>query len=169
MMEVWKPIPAFEGHYEVSNFGRVRSVDRTIEYVDGRKPRFFSGGVKPPYKKDNGYLSVTLYKNRRGTTRYIHRLVLLAFADTKNTDTLEVNHKDGDKGNNRLDNLEWVSSSENKIHAVNTGLHKSIRKLTDEDIQYIRNNPNNLMQKELAKMFGVTRGHISMIRTGKKR
>lgn len=169
MMEVWKPIPAFEGHYEVSNFGRVRSVDRYIEYKDGRKPRFFKGEVRPSYEKKNGYLAITLYKNRRGNNRYIHRLVLMTFNPVEDMDKLEVNHKDGNKKNNHIDNLEWADSSDNKLHAYEKGLRQPTRKLTDDDVAYIKENPDKLLQRELGAMFGVSGGYISIIQTGRKR
>lgn len=111
MVEEWKPVKGFEGCYEISNLGRVRSLPRP--YCKGR--------VLKPKKMKIGYNSVNLSKNSVKTTLYIHRLVASHFIDNPDK-KLEVNHKDGDKTNNNVDNLEWVSSSENTQHAYDTGL-----------------------------------------------
>lgn len=99
MEEVWKDIPNYEGLYEVSNFGNVYSVRKKIRLKPG----------------DNGYgyLSVVLCKNGIQTNYKVHRLVMLAFIGEPPAGC-EVNHIDGNKSNNRLDNLEYITSSENQ-------------------------------------------------------
>lgn len=106
MTEVWKDIEGYEGIYQVSNFGNVRSLDRIVQYIDGRIARF-KGITRKPVKNQDGYLAVVLAKNRNeAKTVRIHRLVAAAFVP--NSDDLpEINHKDEDKENNRADNLEW--------------------------------------------------------------
>lgn len=109
MKEVWKPIPGYNGMYEVSNNGRVKS--------------YYNGKVKllKPYVNDNGYIVYTLSKNGKSKRKRIHRLMMKAFVGI-DPDRPVVNHKDGNKLNNTLDNLEWATSSENNKHAFATGL-----------------------------------------------
>lgn len=116
MEEIWKDIEGYEGKYQVSNLGRVRSLDRKIGNY------FRQGKVLKPCVTRNGYLQVYLYnKNSIMKPRRIHRLVANAFIP-KPKDKLEVNHIDGNKNNNNMENLEWCTSSENKKHAILTGL-----------------------------------------------
>ena len=105
--EVWKDIKGYEGQYQVSNKGNIHSVER--KNSRGRK----CGGriLKPGYDK-NGYLLVSLYKNGKSKTKKIHRLVLETFVPNPNG-LPEVNHKDENKTNNELSNLEWCTSRYN--------------------------------------------------------
>lgn len=112
--EVWKQIPGYEGLYEVSNFGRVK---RTPHVKTGRNwkcPAGFSFTVKgkmlKPRKRSSGYLQVNLYRNGRMRTHTVHRLVMLAFVGPSD---LTVNHENGDKTDNRLENLEYMTAAEN--------------------------------------------------------
>ena len=109
--EVWKDVVGFEGVYKVSNKGNVRSVARKDSI--GRK----CGGrmLKPGYDKD-GYLRVNIYKNGKQKTRFIHRLVAGAFVPNPNGYS-EINHRDENKVNNKLSNLEWCDAK----HNVNYG------------------------------------------------
>lgn len=111
--EVWKKIKEFDGNYEVSNLGRIRSIDRII----GKK--LFLGKI---IKQSNnrGYKMVSLYKNSKSHGRLVHRLVALAFIENPNNHP-DVNHKDLNKENNQLDNLEWVSEKQNTQHAIING------------------------------------------------
>ena len=103
MIEEWRPIEGYEGLYEVSNTGRVRSLDM---YVKGKSYRLHKGKVLSPGKNKNGYLKVNLHYNGKRETITVHRLVAQAFIE--NPDNLpQVNHKDEDKTNNNVDNLEW--------------------------------------------------------------
>lgn len=123
-IEVWKDIEGYEGFYKVSNLGNVKSLERIVTYGD----RFHTvvekmkkQTVKIDPRKNTGYNIVSLYKNNKGTHFYVHRLVATAFID--NPDKKEtVNHLDGDKQNNKLDNLEWSTYLENNTHAVETKL-----------------------------------------------
>lgn len=110
-MEVWKEIPGCNGQTWVSNLGRVRTT------------RYAGGGIKElgQYTIPNGYVATCLYMNGDSRIAYIHKLVALAFIPNPNGKT-QVNHKDGNKKNNRLENLEWVTPRENTIHALETGL-----------------------------------------------
>ena len=103
--EIWRPIEGYEGLYEVSNTGRVRSVDRYVEYSNGGI-HLHKGKVLSPAKDKNGYLKVVLNCNGKCKTINVHGLAAQAFIP--NPDNLPmVNHKDEDKTNNNVTNLEW--------------------------------------------------------------
>ena len=110
-MEEWKSIPGYEGLYEVSSYGRVKSLEISYVRKDGRmyhKPEI----ILTPKNNGTGYFMVCLYKNKTHKYYLIHRLVALVFLH--NPDNLPcVNHKDEDKTNNRLDNLEWCTQQYN--------------------------------------------------------
>ena len=111
MMEEWRPVVGYEGLYEVSNTGQVRSVGRY--YINSLGKKFFLKG-KTLSLSDNGrgYLRTNLTKDNKTLSKYIHRLVAEAFI--LNVDGLPaVNHKDEDKTNNRVDNLEWCDNKYN--------------------------------------------------------
>lgn len=110
MQEIWRDIDGFGGCYQVSNLGRLRSVDRTVK---GNKSNYIRRGkILSPKTHRNGYLCVVLCKDRKQKMYYIHRLVASAFIP--NPDNLpQVNHKDEDKSNNRVENLEWCSAKYN--------------------------------------------------------
>lgn len=118
MEEIWKDIEGFEGLYQVSNLGRVKSLDR---YVESRGHLIYRKGVIRKPFDTTGYYSVTLNKDRKETTFQVHRLVAQAFIPNPN-DLPVVNHLDGRKTNNCIDNLEWTTYAENSKHAVETGL-----------------------------------------------
>lgn len=109
MIEEWRPVEGYEGLYEVSNTGRVRSFDR---YVKGKSYRLHKGKVLSPGKNSRGYLSAVLSYNGKHKSITVHRLVAQAFLP--NPDNLpEINHKDEDKTNNSVDNLEWCDHKYN--------------------------------------------------------
>lgn len=114
MIEEWKPVEGFEGLYEVSNHGNVRRIFRY-----GRP---WIGLCKPKITKD-GYYESTLVKDGKPKSIRTHRIVAKAFCENPEN-KLEVNHIDGNKLNNRADNLEWCTSSENQKHAYRLGLQK---------------------------------------------
>lgn len=118
---IWKAIPGFEGIYEISDTGIVRSLDKVHVDTLGRK-RFWKGKVLTPDIAPNGYYRVSFSNGRNHRVqRYLHRLLAELFIP--NPDNLpQVNHKDGVKTNCSLDNLEWVSVQDNVIHAYRHGL-----------------------------------------------
>ncbi len=113
--EVWKDIEGWEGYYQVSNFGNVRSLDREIVYSTGRKEIRRGQLIKPNFNKSNGYLSVGLNKGKNKKRAYVHRLVALSFCDNPHGKP-EVNHRDEIKTNNHYKNLEWVTRLENNVY-----------------------------------------------------
>lgn len=126
------PVLGYEGYYEVSSLGEVRSVDRVVVGTDGvHYPR--KGRVLRPYLNKNvEYPQIALWRDNQGTTFYVHRLV--AEAHIPNPKKLpEVNHKNGFRFDNRKSNLEWVTSLENKLHAIQTGLRVYTNRLTKEE------------------------------------
>lgn len=111
MIEEWRTIKGYEGLYEVSSYGRVRSLDRYVKTCY-EAYRLQKGKILSPAKDRYGYLKVVLNFNRKCKTINVHRLVSDAFIP--NPDNLPmVNHKDEDKSNNRVDNLEWCDSKYN--------------------------------------------------------
>ena len=116
MKEVWKAIKGYEDLYEVSNTGIIRSIDRKVHYRDVREKNI-SGSIKKPTLNVKGYLKVTLFKNGKGTTKEIQRIVAEAFIPNPNNKN-QVNHIDGNKTNNNVSNLEWCTPKENSQHRL---------------------------------------------------
>lgn len=113
--EIWKDIPGYEGIYQVSNTGKVKSLERFVKN-SGRSGRLYKERILKPNPNKWGYLSVVLQKEGKRKDWKIHRLVLSIFNPVENWEELEVNHIDGDKENNNLKNLEWATKSENQRH-----------------------------------------------------
>ena len=107
--EIWRPVVGYEGLYEVSSYGRVRSLDR---YVKGKSYRLHKGKVLSPGKNSRGYLSIVLSYNGKHKIITVHRLVAQAFLPNPDN-FLEINHKDEDKTNNNVTNLEWCDHKYN--------------------------------------------------------
>ena len=111
--EVWKPIEEWEGLYEISSHGRVRSLDRLVRNRCGKY--MLKGRMLKQSSFSNKYLFVQLQDNPRKECRLVHRLVAQAFIPNPNGKK-EVNHISGDKTDNQVTNLEWVTRSENLVH-----------------------------------------------------
>ncbi len=187
MKEIWKDIEEYEGLYQISNLGRVKRILFINNIISKPENRILSN------KLDNlGYVQVTLCKN--GTRKYkrIHRLAAKAFLPNPNNLPC-VNHKDGDKNNNRIDNLEWCTHSYNTKHALSNGLidankikkarQKNIKKaqeishlqnvgetncksvLREKEVLEIRKiySERKMTQKQLAQQYGVHKDTISRI------
>ena len=125
-MENWKPIKGLEGLYEVSDTGKVRSLPRTTLYKDGRVG-IHKGRERKQQLNKKGYLAIDLSVESKQVRRLVHRLVAEAFIP--NPDNKEqVNHIDGNKQNNHVDNLEWTTNEENALHANDNLLKDKFRR-----------------------------------------
>lgn len=122
MEEVWKDIKGYEGIYMVSNKGRIKSLERKIETRNrwGKMERRFPGKIiKPSICKRTGYYNVVLNNSDGGKTFKVHRLVAIAFVENKNN-LPQVNHKDENKINNCVENLEWCTAKYNSNYGTKT-------------------------------------------------
>jgi len=173
--ETWKTVPKFED-YQVSNLGRVRSKDNYVNTWNGK--RFAKGRILKPDISYAGYRRVKLRRNQR-TYRYsVARLVKLVFDPNIYHNSLEVNHLDGDKSNNKLSNLQWCTKSENEKHAFKNKLKIPVRgekhpasKYSANFIRAVRNeyqsNPTISHQK-LADKYGMDKRHVTDILNRKR-
>ena len=153
-----KDIANYDGQYKICKNGKVWS-SITEKYLS-------------PAKTSGGYYTVSLYKNKKSKTHYIHRLLAEAFI--ANPDNMPcINHIDGIKDNNDLSNLEWCSYSENNRHAYSNGLSKkgNLRynsKLRENHIKSVfMLSRIGLSQEKISRMFGVSRGSIQDVLDGK--
>lgn len=119
MVEVWKDVVGYEGYYEVSNLGNIRSLDRdtTMEFRGSKRTNPFKGKVLKFGITTTGYYQVNLYCNGKGTWKRVHRIVAEAFIENLNGKEC-VNHIDENKLNNNVENLEWVTVRENCLHGT---------------------------------------------------
>lgn len=154
MQETWKPVVGYEGRYEVSDMGKVKSL---------KQGKILKGEVV-----HNGYLRVGLCKNNKSKWHRVHRLVLLSFVGECPEDC-EGCHLDGNRKNNHIDNLKWVTRKENQSHRESHGTtcrgeNNVMSKLQAEDISIIRGaSKYGIEQKTLAGFFGVSQSAISLV------
>lgn len=123
-MTEWRPVLGFEGYYEVSSAGEVRSVDRRVQYSDGHWQTATGRALVQGIKKRTGYRVVSLYRGNRGHTRSVHRLVLEAFVGAR-PHGLEARHADGNPANNAATNLSWGTHLENMRDTVRHRTHRN--------------------------------------------
>ena len=166
-IEGWKSIKDYEGLYEVSNTGFVRSVKREVKSRDAfrRAPSI----LLKPYHNIWEYQTVTLSKLGITKNKAVARLVALTFLENTDPEKKEVNHIDGNKDNNNISNLEWVTPLENKKHARATGLvnqlgeNNPLAKLTVKKVREIRSLYGKYTFKQLGEMFNVDSSNIGYI------
>lgn len=137
MKEIWKDIKGYEGLYQISSFGNVKSLDRYIINKNGDK-QYFPGKYLTQGISDS-YLKVTLSKNNKQRTFRVHILVARTFIPNPENKP-EVNHIDGNKKNNKVNNLEWNTRSENELHAYRNGLAKPSNKQKQAVAKYAKEN-----------------------------
>lgn len=161
MKEIWKPVPETDGLIEVSNFGRARSWKQVGRWggIRDEPVEILTGRPKKSYKMMN------IEKDK---VEYLHRIVAKLFIPNPEGKKC-INHKDGDKLNNHVDNLEWCSKAENNRHAFKTGLIKKESRLSDIEAMEIHllYNYTELTSTEIGDIFGISRQHAYGIGTGR--
>lgn len=161
--EQWKDVLNYEGLYQISNIGRIKS------FINKK-----DGCFSILKQKDNkGYLKFNACKNGKIKTLSIHRLVAQHFIPNPDNKP-DVNHKKGNKKDNRYWKIEWNTKLENNVHAYSIGLKKgrkgiycNLSKLTNDQISEIKCNPKNLNQRELGEVYNVSQSNISYILSNK--
>lgn len=168
MAEEWRPILGWEGEYEVSDQGRVRSVARVVDMVDGRRYTV-AGRVRAPWTDRKGYVHVVLYRNDRGKRFTVHSLVARAFLG-ECPDGMEVCHGNGAAADNRLANLRYDTRSANMLdkreHGTACAGEQNARaRLTEAEVRAIRRAyaSGEMNQMELARRYKTPQTNISQI------
>lgn len=165
MAEIWKDIPGYEGRYQASTEGRIRSVDHRVRLVAHGKEttRLSPGRVLRPGGRKDGHLSVMLGHKAHGSQ--VHQLVMLTFVGPA-PEGCEVCHNDGNPANNALENLRYDTRSENIKDVVRQGGHW--RKLNAEDVREIREMlGRGYTGAEIARAFCISQTQISKIKLGR--
>lgn len=174
--EEWRPVVGYEGFYEVSNMGQIRSLSRLV--VGGNGARKFQVGrvlsqsrTGKTAKRGAGYMAAKLSVHGTGKLTKVHREVAIAFIPNP-LGLPQVNHKDTNTFNNRAGNLEWVTNAGNIQHASRNGLLRPQRgercvthKLTEQEVMEIR-SIKGIGQRVIAKRFGVGKTQIARIQQG---
>ena len=162
-MTGWAPIPGWEGAFEVRADGVIRSLDRQVRNIRGF--RMVYGKIMPERINHNGYRTVSVSHRGKSSSISVHRALALAFIPNQEGKA-QVNHKDGNKLNCSLDNLEWTTPSENVRHAFSIGLRRTsfacgsdcyAAKLTETDVHNIRRcyQAGGVTMAKLATHYGV--------------
>ena len=169
MEEIWKDIEGYKGLYQVSNLGRVRSLDRRVIRPDGSimsfRGRMLKQGLTPKF-----YLKVYPSKRSKKESLQVHRLVALSFIPNPENKS-DVNHIDGNKQNNNVKNLEWATALENQLHAYKNGLKHAkhgesngMHKLKEPQVLWIREHyiprSREFGQRALGGKFGIDKSII---------
>ena len=165
-MEVWKDIAGYEGLYQISNLGRVKSLEREVKV--GRGTRHQAELIVKQETLNNGYLRVRLSKNGDMSGYLVHRLVAKMFIPNVANWT-EVNHKNGVKTDNYVENLEWISHKENMRHAFRTGLSGGEHFLNNKGSKAVSQYDRNMVliatypsMHEAERKTGIAQGRISI-------
>lgn len=166
MEEIWKDVVGYEGYYQVSNLGRVKSISHRVRCRGGFRTLPTKLMSPQTNNKKNFYYFVRLHKNGVAKPYFVHRLVAAAFIDNPNN-LPQVNHKDGNKRNNNVNNLEWCSASENMHHAFNVGLitanithYRGVKAYRVKDNSFVGEYKS---QHEAAKILGLNVAHICSV------
>lgn len=171
MEEIWKDISGYEGFYQVSNMYRVKSLERIVNSGNGK--RIEGSKIIKMRLNERGYYRLSLSKNGECKNFTLHRLIAKAFIPNPHNKP-EINHINGIKTDNRIDNLEWVTTKENVIHAETIGLRNKNRangekngasKLTEKQVIDIREKfkTNKYTKLSLAKEYNVGQTLIGYI------
>lgn len=171
MIEVWKDIKGYEGLYQVSNYGRVKSLDHIVTQKakgNGTLSRLVRGRVLKTGRDKDGYCLIALSKNGKVRGFKVHRLVADAFIPLVQGKEI-INHKDSNRRNNKVTNLEWCNTHENALHAYKYGSQKPFR--AKKVLQYSKdgelvNEWNSI--KEAGRKTGICSVGISRVCNSKK-
>jgi hypothetical protein len=174
MIEVWKEALCWEGTYEVSNYGSVRSITRIV-YSSNGKSMTFQGRALSACKTTGGYLQVVFSRDDKHFNKPVHRLVLETFASAPKANQVSC-HNDGDKNNNRLDNLRWDTQSNNLKDRITHGTHdrgskNPMSQLDEVQVLKIKSSlkfSRRGLGRALAKGYDVSTSLISAINVGKR-
>lgn len=149
MSEQWVDIPGYEGFYQVSNLGRIKTVER----YNPKRKRIIKECVRTPVAV-HGYLYCELWKNGQHKRYAVHRIVATAFIPNPGGKP-QVNHLDGDKTNNSVGNLEWCTASENEYHAYETELTHAYVRSGDKNPMYGKHHTEQTKQRIKAVHVGL--------------
>lgn len=177
-IETWKDIAGYEGLYQISSIGRVKRVERIYTQLNGLTGKLNTKTlpeiIMKPFEDEDGYLRISLIKDGSRKKHFVHRLVCLNFIPNPENKP-EVNHKEGDKKDNRVEMLEWNTTSENQIHAIANKLYVTAKgetagqaKLKEVQVREIHKlwKSGEVTQEYLSNMFGVAGSAISRIVNG---
>ena len=164
--EIWKDIPGYEGRYQVSNMGRIKSLSRTIHSANQNGPFDYQTKERllSPGKHDKcGHLSVVLHSPRKSWM--VHQLVMQAFVGERPPGKV-ICHNNGDASDNKLENLRYDTQTENVLDVLHAG--RPWKKLTEDDVQAIRFGAwCGISVTDLGLMFGVCHQTVSKVLTGR--
>jgi hypothetical protein len=175
MIEIWKDIKDYEGLYQVSNLGRIKSLER---YKDNHGTKqLIPSKMKSTRKDSQGYLLLDLYKDNKSKTVRVHRLVAEMFIDNvENKET--VNHIDGNKENNCIDNLEWATYKEQNNHFYKNNLKseeniskaiKAMNKALSKRVRCLNDNKEYVSASDAARTIGISPSLIMRCCRGKSK
>lgn len=168
MNEQWRPVGGYEGLYEVSDHGRVRSLSRVVL---GKKRQTVTGRMLGQVDNGHGYKTVRLWRGNRQRIVYVHEVVLTAFVGARPSGNWAA-HNDGVRSNNRATNLRWDTPAMNHADKVRHGTaligsRLWHAKLSEADVASIRRSlASGAQQQDVARQFGVKQATISNIHTG---
>lgn len=168
-LEIWKDVAGYEGYYKVSNLGRVKSLERKVKFRTFKK--LVKSRILTPRISDSGYYTVNISKDGKGNMKYLARIIAIAFIPNPDNKP-QVNHIDGNKINNCISNLEWVTNAENQKHAYKLGLSISKRGYLNGNRKYDKGfvlkirqmwESGKYKQAQLSKICGCNESYVNAV------
>ena len=165
--EIWKPVVGYEGFYECSNMGRVKSVDRYVSHIYEGEYQFIKGRIRKTKLNNGGYEMLSLFRDGKEKTCLVHRIIAEAFLPNP-YNLPEVNHKDECKTNNFVENLEWCDREYNLYYGT-----RRQRQAEKEMVPVIQYTKDGMLIKKWDSMqsvmddLGINRGNISNCCSGR--